>query len=893
MAASLGELLVSFKVDLSGLSSGINKAKQLIASVGNASEDAASQVTSASSEMADAVQQTATKFNQLAEASTKASTQGYQASTTVSELDIAQAKLTLLESKVNEARDKLQTLQNAADAGKAVTGLAEAQAQLTLLEGRAQAARASFQEMATGATNAAEEIAADTTQVTEKISSIATTAQESSGGFLSGIGSMIGKLTEFGSRVGMTVFGLQNLWQSFTSLAGAILAPNASMEQTKVAFVQLLGSSQAATKELQDLSAFAAATPFEFPDLATAVQKLLAFQIPLKSTKPLLTAIGDALSGLGKNTPATLQQVVDVFGQMNSAGRIQTQDLMQLTSVGINGFQILADQMHKPVNVIRDMVSRGLIPAKEGIDLLQKGMEKTFGGGMQAQSQTFNGLLSTFKDNIGAAWRAFTGPLFDAAKSGLVTLGNLVSSPVFQNFAQGAGKAIADVFGHIGSVLSPLKGAFSEFSAFLQVALEPLHDEAIGIALGAFQDLGATIASTVAPAFKKFGDMFSGGGMLAGFRDLAILIQQGLTSALYKLPSLIDPIGKLFQTVSQIVGGQLSADFKLFSGIAKDLGKWWQSTMAPAIAEAMPGFTKLASVIGGTVVPAFAKIWAVGQQVARQLLPPLTKVFETIAPIIVKVGGFLADNLGKALQFIAPFAVQAAQEIGKFAGEIIDRVTPIVQGLWEKIQGFLDWIKPYWPAIWDGIKTTLTSVWDIMKGAIQIAWAIISGVIKIGLDLLSGNWKKVWDDIKGIFSGVWDGIKSIASGVWNSISGVFKSGINTIIGMINNFIGFVDGIGVDIGPVHIHPHIPKIPLLASGGFLEAGQVGIVGESGPELAIGGPGGTSILSNGASRAALAGSQSVHVHVHLNEREITRQIGVSILDMVRVGGPVGRIA
>ncbi len=233
---------------------------------------------------------------------------------------------------------------------------------------------------------------------------------------------------------------------------------------------------------MRDMKQFAAATPFEFPDIADATQKLLAFQFPLKETKPLLTAVGDALSGLGKMTPATLQQVVDVFGQMNAAGKIQTQDLMQLTSVGINGFQLLAsnirlskDQvtslqkagitpakdanallagsLHLTVAQLKDMVTNGLLPAGQGIEGLRAGMEKTFGGGMQKQSLTFNGLLSTFKDNASQALQSFTGPLFTAAKDGLTKLGTLVSSKSFQDFAQNAGKQMSQVLGNIGTIL--------------------------------------------------------------------------------------------------------------------------------------------------------------------------------------------------------------------------------------------------------------------------------------------------------------------------------------------------------------------------------------------------------------------------------------------------------
>jgi hypothetical protein len=84
-----------------------------------------------------------------------------------------------------------------------------------------------------------------------------------------------------------------------TALGGAALAAtglglkfNASMEQSKVAFTNLLGNADAAQSMLDKLYDVAAHTPFEFPQLTQATQRLLGFGMTAKDVIPTMTAIG-------------------------------------------------------------------------------------------------------------------------------------------------------------------------------------------------------------------------------------------------------------------------------------------------------------------------------------------------------------------------------------------------------------------------------------------------------------------------------------------------------------------------------------------------------------------------------------------------------------------------
>lgn len=714
----------------------------------------------------------------------------------------------------------------------------------------------------------------------EEIASAGESATRSSGGFM-----------DLFSKVGMNIFAFQNLATIAGQAFSALFSGDASMEQTTVAFTQLLGSSKAANAELKDLQQFAASTPFEFPELAQATQKLLAFQFPLKETRPLIQAIGDALSALGDNTPAALEQVVNVFGQMNAAGKIQTQDLMQLTSVGINGFQILADQMHKPVPVIKDMISQGLIPAGQGIELLRKGMESTFGPGMAAQAGTWNGLLSTLSDTVGTMWRAFTGPLFKQAEGALKSIGDALSSQGINDFAGGVGQNIANIFTTIGNVVERIGPPMGEIGKIVAGNLAPAFGQ-LGTVLSPFTGIFSHLADLFPKAKPGFRGLYDELGPLApifktlvdgskGFADgLASLEKNKAVTGF--LSSLKDGFGQL----QKIVGGELGKDFQTFSKTAQDVGKWFQSDMLPAIKQAMPGFEHLASVIATSVVPSFAKIWAVGQQVMRDVMPPLTKAFETIAPIVVRVAGFLADNLGKALQFIAPFAVQAAQELGKFAEDIISRVQPIIEGLATALKAFLDWIGPYWPTIWNGIKDSLLNVWNIMKGAVQVAWALISGIVKVGLDIMSGNWKKAWDDVKSALSGVWAGMQSIVQGAWNGIAGAVKGGINSVIDMINGFINGLDSIHINLPGVNVGINIPTIPHLATGGTLATGGIVELGEFGSEQVYL-PAGATVLPHGQSFGPSSDQPVViHNHFSIDGYQLAGRLMPHIANQIRYG-------
>jgi len=311
------------------------------------------------------------------------------------------------------------------------------------------------------------------------------------------------------------------------------------------------------------------------------------------------------------------------------------------------------------------------------------------------------------------------------------------------------------------------------------------------------------VLDIVTPLISKFSDWItSGNGLGAMFQKVSDFIGgffKSLSGGAKSSPfsALIDdakqvagvlqgPLKDAFNQVSTIVGGVFANHMKTAQGIIADLSKWFSTTLQPAIKQAMPGFEALAKTIIQDVVPGMAKLWAIGQKLIDDVLPPLVKVFEAVVPVAVKLAGIISGGLSAALKFLMPYIVQAASAIEQFAKDIATRVAPILEQFFNNASKGIDMFMKIWNKVWPILAPILKGVWDEIVGVIKIAWAIISGIIKIALDLLSGNWKQAWNDLKTMLSGVWDGIKTLVRGGFEIVKGIFTGAMAAVKGIFTS-----------------------------------------------------------------------------------------------------------
>ncbi len=189
----------------------------------------------------------------------------------------------------------------------------------------------------------------------------------------------------FGAAASVGVAGLAKLGMQF--------------EQTFNAFKHFTGSAEAAKATLDELYTFAENTPFKISQVTDQARQLQAYRFELSEIVPLLTDIGDAVSGVGGGEEG-LNRVVRALGQVQVKGRVMAQEMLQLTEAGIPAWRYLAEAMGTSTSEVMKLSEKGLIPASKAIEAIRAGMRQDFGGLMAEQAQTAAGQLSNLQDQL-------------------------------------------------------------------------------------------------------------------------------------------------------------------------------------------------------------------------------------------------------------------------------------------------------------------------------------------------------------------------------------------------------------------------------------------------------------------------------------------------------------
>jgi tape measure domain-containing protein len=226
-------------------------------------------------------------------------------------------------------------------------------------------------------------------------------------------------MRRFGA-VSVAAFGGAAVAAGGLAAAGAVLGLKtaANLETAEVAFSQLLGSAKRARSFLGELKVFAARTPFELPGLVDAARSLIGAGTAAKNVIPIMTALGDASGALGLDQER-FGRVMTAVTQIMNRGKVQAEELNQITEAGIPVWSLLAKATGKPVPELQKLMQAGKLLAKDTLPLLFAQMRKDYGGGMVKQSKTLAGIWSTFKDTISLTLSDALQPLLPMLKTAL------------------------------------------------------------------------------------------------------------------------------------------------------------------------------------------------------------------------------------------------------------------------------------------------------------------------------------------------------------------------------------------------------------------------------------------------------------------------------------------
>lgn len=285
------------------------------------------------------------------------------------------------------------------------------------------------------------------------------------------------KARSFGSKVWKTTLSvvdkftspltkLKNMLFSVNTLIGTVATGLATkllvvdpvsyaddITTSTISFQTMLGSEKKGTKMMDDIMAFAKDTPFDTMGVVNGVQQMMAYGIEAENTLKYMEKIGNVMSAMGKGEEG-IDSVTRALGQMRSTGRVNAQDMMQLTSVGIKAWDYLAKGMGKSVAEVREMSEDGAIDAETAIKHIMNGLDEFDGMMDKMSNRTVKGLLSNIKDTFqqsivlkwgeglqkGAInglskfkdWLDKIDPLLEKAGTSLSKLGEALSTNVFE-----------------------------------------------------------------------------------------------------------------------------------------------------------------------------------------------------------------------------------------------------------------------------------------------------------------------------------------------------------------------------------------------------------------------------------------------------------------------------
>lgn len=229
-------------------------------------------------------------------------------------------------------------------------------------------------------------------------------------------------LDALGSKARTLGIGLSAvLTAPIAAVTGLGLSFNALQERALISFTTMLGSGTKAKAFLENMKDFAAKTPFEFPDLVQAAQRMLAYGFAADQILPTLRSIGDAAAMLGAS-PEVINRITLAFGQIKAKGTVQAEEMRQLAEAGIPAWEILAQKLGVTIPEAMKLVENRAVSATVAIDALTQGMNERFGGGMEKMATTWSGLMSTIKDEARFLAGSLTEGAFEALKGPLNTL---------------------------------------------------------------------------------------------------------------------------------------------------------------------------------------------------------------------------------------------------------------------------------------------------------------------------------------------------------------------------------------------------------------------------------------------------------------------------------------
>lgn len=615
---------------------------------------------------------------------------------------------------------------------------------------------------------------------------------------------------------------------------------------------------------------------------------LLKLSSPTKEGIEQFEALGVSVF----DTEGRMRSLGDIFGDLNTAmGELTQEQKIKAVTDLFNARDIAsAEALLNAVGQDWDKIGASILEAKIPLDEVQSSIEKTsvdfskYTGDAQINVRDLAADIRQDLTTAGMSAQEAARDIAQAYDMNFLDATRAVNSVVDAlHEAEGAAAKMAE------AKTDNLAGDISKFNSALEIS-QIIVSNRLSPSLREFVQFGTKGLKSVTEAFRT-------GGLSGAMDELGNVITQGLAKLSASAPQAVEAGMKLLlaitkgvlqnmpqliqtgvQIMQMLVQGAVQAAPELLSALATAITETITTLFGEQAGEMAGGlFESLGSAFEQFLPPLQQMFEAL-----MQMIPPILEALQPIGELVITVIQLVLDAIGQVLQALAPLVQYLA---GEFKTSI-EQITPLVSGV-------VTAITPILQQIITGILPPLLSLLQALMPILQLIFSILGPILEIIIQLVSmampiiSTWiqtiitlltgliqflsgvlvsavqgvvtsilqvitpimeylQNLIDFVVNVFTGqwgaAWENVKNLFAKAFQALAGIAKAAMNAAITVINAAIDGLNSISVDIpvgiplvGGTHFGPlNIPKIPMLAHGGFTQGAS--IAGEAGQEAVI---------------------------------------------------------
>jgi tape measure domain-containing protein len=209
-----------------------------------------------------------------------------------------------------------------------------------------------------------------------------------------------------------------NAIRSVTQHSKGILDMAIGFEQNQVAIQAFTGSAAQAAAIMKEIQTYAMASPYQTLQLASAARNMMAYGQSAKATIANMKMLGDVAGG----SQQRLDLLMFAMSQITSMGKLQGNELRQLTEQGFNPLVTIAEQTRRGNETMEQAMQRvnkakeaGLITSKDVVEALKA--ETSAGGRFANMAEKMNKSIGGMINQLKELLQKMGLDIFNAMKS--------------------------------------------------------------------------------------------------------------------------------------------------------------------------------------------------------------------------------------------------------------------------------------------------------------------------------------------------------------------------------------------------------------------------------------------------------------------------------------------